>query len=32
MTRCWEFLGQITGDSYEDELLDQLFSQFCLGK
>ncbi|AVK61508.1 tRNA uridine-5-carboxymethylaminomethyl(34) synthesis GTPase MnmE [Lactobacillus sp. CBA3605] len=32
MTRCWEFLGQITGDSYENELLDQLFSQFCLGK
>ncbi|WP_412989314.1 tRNA uridine-5-carboxymethylaminomethyl(34) synthesis GTPase MnmE [Pediococcus siamensis] len=32
MTRCWEFLGEITGDSYQDELLDQLFSQFCLGK
>lgn len=32
MTRCWDLLGQITGDSYQDELLDQLFSQFCLGK
>ncbi|MBW1604984.1 tRNA uridine-5-carboxymethylaminomethyl(34) synthesis GTPase MnmE [Lactobacillus sp. Sy-1] len=32
MTRCWELLGEITGDSYNDELLDQLFSQFCLGK
>lgn len=32
MTRCWEFLGEITGDSYQDELLDQLFGQFCLGK
>lgn len=32
MTRCWEFLGEITGNSYQDELLDQLFSQFCLGK
>ncbi|MDO4903078.1 MAG: tRNA uridine-5-carboxymethylaminomethyl(34) synthesis GTPase MnmE [Limosilactobacillus sp.] len=32
MTRCWEMLGEITGDSYQDELLDQLFSQFCLGK
>ncbi|GAB5051871.1 tRNA uridine-5-carboxymethylaminomethyl(34) synthesis GTPase MnmE [Pediococcus ethanolidurans] len=32
MTRCWDFLGEITGDSYQDELLDQLFSQFCLGK
>lgn len=32
MTRCWDFLGEITGDSYQDELLDQLFSQFCVGK
>lgn len=32
MTRAWELLGEITGDSYQDELLDQLFSQFCLGK
>lgn len=32
MTNCWELLGEITGDSYQDELLDQLFSQFCLGK
>ncbi|MBB1062525.1 tRNA uridine-5-carboxymethylaminomethyl(34) synthesis GTPase MnmE [Limosilactobacillus fastidiosus] len=32
MTRSWELLGEITGDSYQDELLDQLFSQFCLGK
>ena len=32
MTRCWDLLGEITGDSYQDELLDQLLSQFCLGK
>lgn len=32
MTRCWDLLGEITVDSYQDELLDQLFSQFCLGK
>lgn len=32
LTRCWDLLGEITGDSYQDELLDQLFSQFCLGK
>ena len=24
--------GMPVGDSYQDELLDQLFSQFCLGK
>lgn len=32
MTKAWNLLGEITGESYEDELLDQLFSQFCLGK
>ena len=29
---AWNLLGTITGESYEDELIDQLFSQFCLGK
>ena len=32
MTNAWDLLGEITGDSYQDELLNQLFSQFCLGK
>ena len=32
MTRSWELLGEVTGDSYKDELLTELFSQFCLGK
>lgn len=32
MTEAWNLLGEITGESYEDELLDQLFRQFCLGK
>ena len=30
--KCWDLLGQITGEAYEDELLDTLFSEFCLGK
>lgn len=30
--RAWEDLGNIIGESTQDELLDQLFSQFCLGK
>ena len=29
---AWNLLGTITGESYEEELLDKLFSQFCLGK
>jgi len=32
MTRCWDLLGEIVGDSVQDELITQLFSQFCLGK
>lgn len=32
LTRTWEILGEITGDAAPDELLTQLFSQFCLGK
>ncbi len=28
----WQALGTITGETYEDELVDQLFSRFCLGK
>ena len=31
-TRAWDLLGEITGDTVQDELLTQLFSQFCLGK
>lgn len=32
VTRTWEFLGEIVGDTASDSLIDQLFSQFCLGK
>lgn len=32
VTRCWQVLGEITGDAAPDELITQLFSQFCLGK
>ena len=28
----WNILGEIIGETYEEELIDQLFSQFCLGK
>ena len=32
MTAAWDKLGEITGESAPDELITQLFSQFCLGK
>lgn len=30
--KLWEKLGELTGDTYKDELLDEIFSKFCLGK
>lgn len=32
ITRTWELLGEIVGDTASEALIDQLFSQFCLGK
>lgn len=32
MQASWESLGEITGETYQEELLDTLFSNFCLGK
>lgn len=29
---AWNSLGEIIGETYTDELLDELFSRFCLGK
>ena len=29
---AWEYLGEIIGETYTDELLNDLFSRFCLGK
>lgn len=28
----WEELGKINGSTYEEELLDEMFKRFCLGK
>ncbi|MFC4182797.1 tRNA uridine-5-carboxymethylaminomethyl(34) synthesis GTPase MnmE [Saccharococcus thermophilus] len=32
LRRAWELLGEIIGDTVHESLIDQLFSQFCLGK
>ena len=32
LQRTWELLGEIVGDAVSEDLIDQLFSQFCLGK
>lgn len=32
LKEVWNLLGDIIGANYEEELIDKLFSQFCLGK
>lgn len=32
VTRTWELLGEIVGDTVQDSLITELFSKFCLGK
>lgn len=32
LKNIWNLLGSIIGENYEDELIDQLFSRFCVGK
>ncbi len=32
LKECWENLGEIIGETYTDELIDEIFSRFCLGK
>lgn len=32
LKNCYESLGEISGDSVNDSIIDQIFSQFCLGK
>lgn len=32
LKNAWDYLGEIMGMSYKDELVDKIFSNFCLGK
>ncbi len=32
LREIWNILGEIIGESYSEELLDELFSKFCVGK
>lgn len=29
---CWENLGQITGDTVTEDIIDRIFEEFCIGK
>ena len=30
--RCWELLGEIIGEAVTEDILEQVFARFCLGK
>lgn len=32
LRECFDILGQITGKTYSDEIIDNLFERFCVGK
>ena len=32
LKESWNILGEIIGETYTDELIDEIFSRFCLGK
>ena len=32
LQNVWELLGEIIGENYHEELIEELFKQFCLGK
>ena len=32
LKECYDLLGEVIGGSYKDELLDEIFANFCLGK
>ena len=32
LMNCYEALGKITGETLEDDLADEIFSKFCMGK
>ena len=32
LRNAWEILGEITGETVDDDVLNKIFSDFCIGK
>ena len=32
LKEVWDYLGEVTGETYKEELVDEIFRNFCLGK
>ena len=32
LRNAWKSLGEINGDTVEEDIIDKIFSKFCLGK
>ena len=32
LKEAYDYLGEIIGETYNDDLLDEMFKNFCLGK
>ena len=32
LKECWNLLGEIIGETYNEDLINEIFSRFCLGK
>ena len=32
MKECWDALGEITGETATEKIIEEIFSKFCVGK
>jgi tRNA modification GTPase len=32
ISECWQTLGEITGETANEEIIGEIFSKFCVGK
>jgi tRNA modification GTPase len=32
LRNAWSYLGQISGETLEEDIIDKIFKEFCIGK